>query len=274
MNQHIKSLKKACEELGISYQEVGGSKVFLTVHSKTGPVYFIANEVPFNNHIVSRIVKDKGYTYELLADVVKMPKTLSFIDPDCEELFKPYLKHQTHEDIVDAAVEVFAFPFILKKNSGSQGVNVFRSHTRAEALSATQAIFNQHSAEYDHVMLAQENISVHREFRVTVFQKEVVLIYEKDFSQATFVGNLSPLHWEGARATIITDESLWQRIRTFVEPIFDKLDLQYGGLDVAIDSTDEMYLFEINATPAYNYLIESNGDRPLIELYKHMLRAL
>lgn len=274
MNQHIKALKKACDELDVSYQEIGGSKVFLTVSTQDHPVYFIANEVPFNNHIVSRIVKDKGYTHELLSDVVRMPKTQSFIDPNCEELFKPYLKYKTLDDVANAVVEQFSFPVILKKNTGSQGVNVFRCHSREEVMAAAQVIYNQSYVEYDHVMLAQENIAVQREYRVTVFQKEVVLIYEKDFSQAKFIGNLSPLHWEGAQATIIDDEQLRLRIKAFVAPIFDKLDLQYGGLDIAIDSNDHMCLFEINATPAYNYLIESKGDLPLVELYKKMLHKL
>lgn len=274
MNQHIKSLKKACEELGVSYQEVGSSKVFLTLHGKTGPVYFIANKVPFNSHMLSIIASDKGYTYELISDEVKMPRTQSFIDPDCEEMFKPFLKHRTLDEIVDAIAKSFSFPMIVKKNTGSQGVNVFRCHSREELMAAAQEIYNKQSVEYDHVLLAQENVSIHREFRVTVFQKEVVLIYEKDFSHAKFVGNLSPLHWEGARATIVNDELLWQRMRTFIAPIFDTLDLEYAGLDVAIDTAGELYLFEINAAPAYNYLIESNGNGPLIELYKRMLRAL
>lgn len=274
MNQHIKSLKKACEELGIPYQEVGDSKVFLTIHSKIGPVYFIANKVPFNSHMVSVIASDKGYTYELISDVVQMPQTQSFIDPNCDEMFKPFLKHSTFDQVVNAITQSFSFPVIVKKNSGSQGINVFRCHSREEVAAAAQQVYNKQSVEYDHVLLAQESISILREFRVTVFQKEIVLIYEKDFSHAKFVGNLSPLHWEGARATIINDASLWQRIKAFITPIFDRLDLQYGGLDVAIDATDQMYLFEINTTPAYNYLIESNGDGPLIELYKRMLRAL
>ncbi len=274
MNDHIRCLKKACDSLGIRYESVGESGVFLAVFIAEQPQYFIANEVPFNNNIISRIVVDKGYTNDLLADVIRMPKTITFLDPNCEEMFQPYVEYKTPEAIAEHIIESFGFPVIVKKNSGSQGIHVFRCITKEEVLSAIDKIFDKSLVEYDHILLAQENIDIQREFRVTVFQGKVVLIYEKDFSNATFVGNLSPLHWEGAVANIIDDQLVQDRIAEFIHPIFKKLDLVYGGLDIALDTNDELCLFEINSKPAYNYLIESSGEEPLIGLYKKMLMYL
>lgn len=274
MNLHIKSLKKACDSLGVQHESVDANGIFLRVIVQHTPHYFIANEVPFNNQIVAKIIADKGHTHDLLSNVIRMPKTLSFLDPNCRELFKPFVVYKTHQEILEKIMNTFTLPIILKKNSGSQGVNVLRCEGESQALKAMEQIFDQSSIEYDHVMLAQEDITVRREFRVTVFQKEIVLVYEKDFSNAQFMGNLSPLHWEGARATIINDDDLKLQIREFIEPIFESLDLQYGGLDVALDKEGKWYLFEINSKPAYNYLVESNGDEVLVNLYKKMLESL
>lgn len=274
MNQHIHCLTTACDLLKINYREIDKSGVFLEIIIGDKSYYFIANEMPFNQQIVSRIVTDKGYTYDLLHDVVRMPKTVSYLDPDCEELFVPYLSLKTNKEIVESIVSQFKFPVIVKKNSGSQGVNVFRCINQADILDATKQIFDQSSINYDHILLAQEHVNICREFRVTVFQKKVILIYEKDFSQAKYVGNLSPLHWEGSKAVIISDPDLQTKIGKFVEPIFNKLSLEYGGMDIALDQQNELHLFEINSKPAYNYLIENNGVKPLVNVYVQMLTYL
>jgi glutathione synthase/RimK-type ligase-like ATP-grasp enzyme len=168
----------------------------------------------------------------------------------------------------------FPFPIIIKKNSGSRGELVLACDTDQELKDAIQAIFDQASSSYDFILLAQERIVIKKEFRVTVWQKKIVLIYEKDFADARFVGNLSPLHWEGARAKIVEDNQLENQIGRFIEPLFRKLDLQYGGLDIALDENDQFCLFEINTEPGYTILSASYGDAPLVELYTKMLTAL
>lgn len=273
MNKHIFCLKQACDQLNIPYTEIGKSTVFLKLDLALPNSYFIANEVPFNDHITNRIVEDKSFTSELLSDVVAIPPNTSYIDPDCADIYKDYLEHQTRDAIVEAILRDFALPVILKKNSGSQGKNVFRCQNKEEITQAVATIFDQTSRDYDHVLVAQQNIEIAHEYRVTVFQQEVMLVYEKDFSQATFTGNLSPFHWEGARATVITDDIMLKRMAEFVQPIYQKLALNYGGLDIAIDTNDQMWMFEINAKPAYNYLVKDNGDEVLIDLYKRILRT-
>lgn len=274
MNPNLRCLKKACNELHIPYEDVGKSGVFVSVTIQGRPYHFIANGVPFNNSTVARIALDKSYTYDLLSSVVRMPHTLSYLDPNCEEIYQPYVIFHSQKEISDAIQKSFSLPVVLKMNVGKRGENVFACKNTSEIEKAVAAIFDKKSHLYDYILLAQEHIDVQKEYRVTVFEKKIILMYEKDISQAQFSGNLSPLHWEGAKAVIVEDQELQKRIETFIAPIFEKLDLQYAGLDIALGTNNQLCLFELNTQPGYQYLIKDNGDEPLVEIYRKMLTHL
>lgn len=274
MNPNIRCLKKACDDLGLSYQTVGKSGVFLSVEVNGKQHHFIANGVPFNNATVSRIALDKSYSYDLLSPVVRMPFTRSYLDPNCEEIYQPYVTLKTQEEVFEAIKKDFSVPVILKMNVGKRGENVFACQNDQEIKNAIAQIFNKASNLYDYILLAQEYINVEREFRVTIFQGKILLMYEKDTSNAKFVGNLSPLHWEGAKAVLVNDTKLQERIEAFIAPIFNKLDLEYAGLDIALDANGNFCLFELNTQPGYQYLISEYGDEPLVNIYKTMLQSL
>ncbi len=274
MNQHIKCIQAACQRLGIRYEHIGRSGVFLRCWINAQPYTFIANEVPFNSHIVTRITSDKSFTSELLKDVVALPRSKSYIDPDCEPVFQPFREFLNVAEIVNDIQQHFSFPLVIKMNRGSQGINVFKCSSVEEIHTALQHIYDRSSQFYDHVALVQEYVQITREFRVIVFQQEIVLVYEKDFSEAKFVGNLSPFHWEGAHARVVTDRELQDAIASHIKPIYSELDLQYGGLDVAIDAHGKMWLFEINTQPAYNYLVADEGEEVLVEMYSKILNAI
>ncbi|MCD8507437.1 hypothetical protein LRY65_01520 [Candidatus Woesebacteria bacterium] len=274
MNQHINCIQKACQRLSIPYEHIGSSGAFLRCWINDQTYTFIANEVPFNSHIVTRITSDKTFTGELLKEVIALPKSKSYIDPDCEPVFQPFREFQSVAEIEEDIMNHFSFPLVIKMNRGSQGKNVFKCTNSAEIQNALHHIYDQSSRLYDHVALVQAYVPIAREFRVIVFQQEIMLVYEKDFSEATFVGNLSPFHWDGAHARVITDQTLIKQIADHIQPMYSELDLQYGGLDVAVDTNGKMWLFEINTKPAYNYLIADVGEEVLVELYSRIFRAL
>jgi glutathione synthase/RimK-type ligase-like ATP-grasp enzyme len=274
MSIHTKALKIACNSLHIEYSSVGKTGIFLGVTPKKTPHYFIANRVPLNNSLVAAIAGDKGHSYELLHPHVQMPRTLSFLDPNVRELYQPYVKHHSIEEIISACEAEFMYPFVVKKNLGSQGIYVFKCKDKASARSAFAQVFDQHSIEYDYIALAQEYVVIEKEYRVTVLNKKIEIIYQKDNSHATFTGNLSPLHWEGAKAVLNTDPELKAKLTTFIAPIYDVLDLMYGGLDIAIDKDGKMWLFEINSHPAYDHLIQAVDLEILVHLYKKILQLL
>jgi glutathione synthase/RimK-type ligase-like ATP-grasp enzyme len=274
MSIHTKALKVACNALNIEYTSVGSTGIFLGVTPKETAHYFIANRVPLNNSLVAAIAEDKGHSYELLHAHVQMPRTLSFLDPNVRELYQPYVKHHTLEEIVSVCEAEFTYPFVVKKNVGSQGTHVFKCRDKEEALTAFVQLFDQHSIEYDYVALAQEHVEIEKEYRVTVLNKSIEIIYQKDNTHATFTGNLSPLHWEGAKAVLNTDPELKAKITAFITPIYGVLDLMYGGLDIAIDKNGKLWMFEINSHPAYDHLVEDVELEILVHLYKKILQLL
>ena len=263
--------KKACQNKQISFKSIGESGVFLSVEINDKNYHFIANSIPLNNSIVAKISKDKGHSYDLLNEVLNMPKTCTFLDPYAQEPIQSFAKQKSREEIAAVIQTQMNYPVILKKNSGSQGMNVFKFENKNDVLKALETIFNQASKEYDYVALAQEYLEIENEYRVTVLNNKIELIYVKDNSDATFNGNLSPLHWDGAIAKLVDDTVLLDRIKKFIQPIFSTLDLEYGGLDIVVDSDGVMWLLEANTNPAYNHLVEHTNQDVLVELYEKIL---
>lgn len=274
MGLHIDCLKQACLNLGLSFKQIDQEGLFLSVKINNKNQYFISNQVPLNNHLTGMIIKDKFRTYQLLNKLIKMPKTISFMDPHVKELYQPYLKEKSLEEIANKIKSEFDNPVVIKKNSGSQGNNVFQTKNKKEIIAAVKKIFNQESQFYDHIALAQEKINIAKEYRVTVINKKIELIYHKDNSKAKFTGNLSPLHWDNAVAQLVKDKKLKDKIQNFINPIFKTINLNYGGFDIAVDENNQLWLLEINCFPAYDYFVRDNGEKKLVEVYEKMLKFL
>ncbi len=165
-------------------------------------------------------------------------------------------------------------PVVVKSNSGSCGVNVFLcDHLDQIKLSLTK-IFNINHENFDYVALVQEYIDIIQEYRAIVFNNKLMLLYEKNKAEAQFIGNLSPLHWEGAKAIQITDQKIIAEIEKFIEPIFFKLPIPYAGLDIAIDRDQKYWLIEINSHPSYKYFILNNPQQIIVDMLKTMLKTL
>lgn len=273
-NIHNECLIEACRELKLPYEFISENKAFIAVTIEGNKHYFIANDTPFNSAMTRRICQDKGYTYELLNNTINMPKTEQYVDPDPPAPYEAYASFRDFEPIKADILKHLSLPLILKKNSGSVGTNVFLIKEEDRIIPVLKTIFDRSSRFYDHVAIAQEYIKPHKEYRVTVLKKEIELIYEKDVSAAHFTGNLSPLHWTGAKAVIQQDNNLRNQIKTFISPLFSKLDLEYGGLDIIEDEHDKFWLIEINSQPTYSYLVDDNGKDVLVGLYKKMLKKL
>src|SRR5690606_31402181 len=110
--------------------------------------------------------------------------------------------------IIDEVKLNFAFPLIIKMNSGSVGKNVYLCQNELDLKKAVEKIFNHFDKDHDYLLLAQEYVRIAKEYRVIVRKGRVALAYLKDNSSATFSGNLSPLHWENGTAVLIESQSL------------------------------------------------------------------
>ncbi|MEH2134041.1 MAG: YheC/YheD family protein [Nostoc sp.] len=274
MLDNVSLLLKACENLNINYEIIYPAENLVKIKLNNKQHYFCNYSTPLINQSVSHLIKDKEYTYHVLNQKVKLPRTLGFLSPFCDIEYKVYLKFPTIQDIVLEIKENFEIPVIVKRNSGARGHNVFLCHNLDEIETALKQIFNINFKKYDYVALAQELIHIKSEYRAVFLNKELVLLYEKDISDAKFAGNLSPLHWDGAKAKYINDPQIFSEIANFAKPVFEELDLDYGGLDIVLDRDNQYWLIEINSHPNYTIFTRDNGEEPVLRIFEKMLISL
>jgi glutathione synthase/RimK-type ligase-like ATP-grasp enzyme len=267
---NLQLFRKACQKLDIPYETFHSSQSLMRIKLDKY-YYFVNNGTPFNSEAINELFKDKEYTYLLLKDKINMPRCLGFLSPFCPEEYKQYLVYQNLAEITEEVTKNFALPVIVKKNRGSFGYHVFLCQTVEDIRGAFSEIFDVNGKKTDYVAIAQEYIDIIHEYRVIVFHNEILLVYEKDKSQAKFTGNLSPLHWEGAIALHITDETLIREIKDFIEPIFSEMMINYGGFDIARDGNGKLWLIEINGTPNYNIFIRDNGEDIIVTMFQTIL---
>lgn len=273
MLTNIKLWIAACKELNINYEILHPSQNLMRI--KLDKYYYFVNYCPpFNSQAVAHIFKDKAYTYQLLHHQIKTPQTVSFLSPFCEEKYKEYLQFQNIEEITHQIINKFQLPVIVKRNQGSTGNNVFVCHSQDEVKSSLETIFDFNHKNYDYIALAQEYVEIKNEYRAVIFNNKLILLYEKDKSNAKFAGNLSPLHWEGSEAKYINNATLIKAIEDFIQPIFQEIEVKYAGLDIAIDKNGEFWLIEINSHPNYEIFVRDNGEEIIINIFKDILNNL
>lgn len=271
---NAKCIRLACENLKIKHSFFDNNKNVIAVYLDK-PYFFVNCSTPFNDESTSRICKDKDFSYKILKDVIRMPKTISFYDPNREgNEHQIYIKEKNCKEITDKILKNFSFPIIIKRNFGAQGKNVFLCENKRKVLKALSNIYNKKTSGYDYIALAQKYIEVNKEYRVIVFDKEILLVYEKDISNAKFKGNISPLHYENSKSIQVTDKKLISEISQFIKPIFEKINLKYTGLDIVIDKKNKFHLIELNTTPGFSHFIESNGEEEIIKVYEKIFKKV
>ncbi|MHC5775438.1 ATP-grasp domain-containing protein [Nostoc sp.] len=274
MLDNVSLLLQACENLNISYEIIHPAENLVKIKLNSKPHYFCNFSTPLINQAVAHLIRDKEYTYHILKEKVKLPRTVGFLSPFCDIQYKIYLKFPTIQDIVLEIKENFETPVIVKRNSGSSGHNVFLCQNQDEIETALKEIFNINFKKYDYVALAQEFIHIKSEYRAVFLNKELVLLYEKDITDAKFEGNLSPLHWNGAKAKYINNPQILSEIANFAKPVFEELDLDYGGLDIVLDRDNQYWLIEINSHPNFSIFTRDNGKEYALKLFEKILISL
>lgn len=273
MNKNIECLVKACETLNISYESHHKTKNLVTVSINSHSHVFLNWGTPFNSQSVAQLCQDKDYFYSYFKNIVKSPKTISFLNPYCDEKYERYLDHKTIFEVILTVEVSIAYPVIVKKNRGSWGSNVFLVNNRCELEKSLLAVFNPNSATFDYVCLVQEKINISTEYRVIYFDGEYQFAYKKNTENASFSGNISPLHWEGATVSLV-DENEEITLKNFCAPMFSNGLIPYCGLDVALDTGGNLWVIEANSSPGFDYFIRDQGDSMVVKLYESMLSNL
>jgi len=274
MLTNISLVLEACQQLNINYEILAPNQNLIRIQHSGQSYYFVNYVTPFNSAPIVQIFKDKEYTYQLLNSKIKTPKTIGFLSPFCESKYREYLKIQKCQEIATEVRKVFSLPLIIKRNRGSAGNNVFLCETLEQIQAAIETVFNVNSKDYDYVCLAQDYIDIRHEYRAVFSNQKLVLLYEKDKLGAKFTGNLSPLHWEGAKAKHIKDSKIISEIESFVQPVFAEINVTYGGFDIAIDQKGDYWLIEINSSPNYDIFVRDNDRQIVVTMFKDILEGL
>ncbi len=272
MDKNIQCLIAACSRKGILFNSsFHPSKNVVEVTIKGRSFLFLNWQTPLLTGSQNRLFKDKEYTYNYLSSKIRMPKQLACLAPNIATKYQKYLEIGSVEDIVRAAQKEFELPVITKRNSGSGGSQVFLCETWEEVKVALEKIFNKLSSEYDYVSLIQEYIAPIAEYRAIALDGSVRFAYLKDNSEGTKQSNLSPLHWEGAKAITCSAE-VTAELQDFLQPILSKLP--YAGLDIIKGVDYRYYLIEVNGSPSYVKYIDDNGPDRVTQLFEEMLEIL
>ncbi len=268
----IECLQEACQKLNISFSTYGSTGNFICLKTKE-PLFFVNFSTPFNSDSAVKICRDKEFTYNLVSDLVRMPRTQGFLDPGCERRYKNYRKYYNQEEIVRAISNSFSWPVILKPNAKERGKNVFFCAKKEDVELALKIIFNQHSKNYDYVAITQEYINIKKEFRAVFFQKKIVLLYEKQIPSFSMQ---SPAHFrkKDPHATHIKDQKTIIKIEKFVYPAFQVLNASFVGADIAIKDDDVLCLLEFNSHPGFSGFVKDNGKEALVLMYEKILASL
>lgn len=271
---NIECLYRACHNLGLEFETQNASGNLVVV--KVGGVrYVFANyATPFNDSSVVKVCADKEFTYHLLNDVIRMPMTVGYFDPGTHSKFNNYKTHHNLAQIVNSIEESFTYPLICKMNQGLRGQNVFLCHSQVDLRQALSKIFNKRSRAYDYVSLVQEYVEPRQEYKLIVFKGKILLAYEKNIAEAKFAGNLSPLHYDNAKAVPVVDLRLVEQFQTFIDPIFRRINLEFGGIDVIMDQSGRLNLIELNTNPGFSIFLEQNDMQLVIEIYEKLLTDL
>jgi len=67
----------------------------IKIESLTKNLIFINSSTSLNSEAVSKICKDKSFTYQILSKKINMPKTLDFLDPNVNHQYSYYLEFKS-----------------------------------------------------------------------------------------------------------------------------------------------------------------------------------
>lgn len=125
MNKNLESLISAYKNLGVEYNFYHNTNNLVAVRFKKREFLFINWATPLNPQSIMQLCRDKDYFYNYYKEVLRMPKTIAFLNPYSDPKYEKYLKQQSIFEIIQKVEENLQYPLIVKKNRGSWGINVF-----------------------------------------------------------------------------------------------------------------------------------------------------
>ena len=260
----------ACQQLGLTWESIDPEGNFIRVRFGSRWQYFELGRSPFNAEAVACICKDKTRSYQLLQTRVRLPEMRSFLDPCGDKLYRKYLTHDSLPAILAEAESAFSYPYVIKPNKGSLGINVFLCQDRSEAEHALSVIYNKNTLNYDYISIAQKFIASAFEYRLICGFNRPLMVYRRGDG-----AEFNARYWEhgaGGRAQLETSGELISELYEFIRPVFAELELGLVGFDIIRAKDGDLYLIELNSAPRFDHVIADNGMDCVVDLYCNLFR--
>ncbi len=151
------------------------------------------------------------------------------------------------------------FPLIHKPIRGSKGKGVHRINSLGEAQDFCEAFFQKRSNP-DIPLFLQTFVNFTREFRVMVYDYEVIGMVEKIKAEGAVAANAA----QGGAFKAVHDE----RLKKFV--IDQTRSKGLFGFDVAIDEEEQFHVIESNRAPLWETFQEATGINVAGEILTRM----
>lgn len=158
-----------------------------------------------------------------------------------------------------------AYPVIVRPGNHSQGKNITVCRTFNEMVAAYYQYLNHYGSAY-----VQKLIQKEREFRVIVVQGRVITVYEK------IPDDKSEVAWNHAQGSQSKNVKWGEWNIDVVDNAISSMalsGLDFGAVDVIVDSNGRAYTLEINTGPettspyrqkcfakAFNYIVKHGKD--------------
>lgn len=228
---------------------------------------FSFGNTPFNSEKAHDFINDKWALYKDTHEHFPLPYTEAVekgttrTDGDIQQ----NILHQISDD-----QHPFAFPLILKPNSGSLSRNVFLVHDQDALLDAIKAVRSEH--EQGDKLLIQQYIGSQdtpdREIRALCLDGECMITYERTTSQDIPENKLTnPTLWPDVQRIGVTDHRIIDQINDIAQHLHAHHGVNYVGLDLKCTQDDKVWLIEGNSAPMglLNIEEEMENGRELIQ---------
>ncbi|HEY0907830.1 MAG TPA: hypothetical protein VGE35_00615 [Candidatus Paceibacterota bacterium] len=247
MHPNIKALRQALAETGVAFSSVEGFEDIVMVAGHP----FMYALTPFNTHSGSAVCLDKAMLFKLLEGRVRMPRTVSIVDPNGD--YPKHIKVDGLEESFKKASGI-PYPLIVKMNAGDAGRNVYKVDTEVEARDGIAAIFNKASKNYDFIALVQEYIKPVREIRAVIVNGKFSFAYDRK------------------GADMLSGE-VADEVSRLSKIILGTVSLSWCALDFIESESGELYFLEANTRPGFEGFLARHGDRLLVDAYKDALKS-
>lgn len=271
--ENLECVEQACHNLGLQYRRFGNLGQIVEVNNpRTGrTLRFWRNKNPFNHSMSTEICSDKVLQLDYFEEFnLPHPRSTIIYNPYSQTDIKNYAKYKNFKEIEEVLIEEYGFPFILKKHRSSLARHVYLIQKRQHL---SLVLEHYLAPERKAVLLAQEYIQG-REFRVIAYRGNVLLAYEKvsqkeQQSSKSANKDLNPLH--SGKAIKVNDHSLLEIFSNLSAKVFDKLHIDFCGMDIILNKQNEPFILETNSDPACYFYNSGNGRDDFTRIYQQCL---